>query len=47
VVCKVECISIIYFTERYVVRHSLVQLVIRAYEEYEQGRAAKANGEQK
>jgi phosphate starvation-inducible PhoH-like protein len=47
VVGKVEGISIIYFTERDVVRHSLVQRVIRAYEEYEQGRAAKANGEQK
>ena len=47
VVGKVEGISIIYFNERDVVRHSLVQRVIRAYEEYEQVRAAKANGEQK
>jgi len=47
VVGKVEGISIIYFTERDVVRHSLVQRVIRAYEEYDQVRAAKANGEQK
>jgi len=45
VVGKVEGISIIYFTERDVVRHSLVQRVIRAYEEYDQVRAAKANGE--
>ncbi len=45
VVGKVEGISIIYFTERDVVRHSLVQRVIRAYEEYDQVRAARANGE--
>src|SRR5271166_3652548 len=45
VVGKVTGISIIYFNERDVVRHSLVQRVIRAYEEYEQVRAAKANGE--
>jgi phosphate starvation-inducible PhoH-like protein len=45
VVGKVTGISIIYFTERDVVRHSLVQRVIRAYEEYDQVRAAKANGE--
>lgn len=47
VVGKVAGISIIYFTERDVVRHSLVQRIIRAYDEYEQVRAAKANGEQK
>jgi len=47
VVGKVEGISIIYFTERDVVRHSLVQRIIRAYEEYDQVRAAKANGEPK
>ncbi len=47
VVGKVDGISIIYFTERDVVRHSLVQRIIRAYEEYDQVRAAKANGEQK
>jgi len=29
------------------VRHSLVQRIIRAYEEFDQVRAAKANGEQK
>jgi phosphate starvation-inducible PhoH-like protein len=45
VVGKVTGISIIYFTERDVVRHSLVQRVIRAYEEYDQARAARANGE--
>jgi phosphate starvation-inducible PhoH-like protein len=47
VVGRVEGISIIYFTERDVVRHSLVQRIIRAYEEYDQVRAAKANGDQK
>jgi phosphate starvation-inducible PhoH-like protein len=40
-------ISFIYFTERDVVRHSLVQRIIRAYEEFDQVRAAKANGEPK
>ncbi len=45
VVAKVEGISMIYFTERDVVRHSLVQRIIRAYEEFDQVRAAKANGE--
>ncbi len=38
VVGKVEGISFIYFTERDVVRHSLVQRIIRAYEEYESAR---------
>ncbi len=47
VVGKVTGISIIYFTERDVVRHTLVQRIIRAYEEYDQVRAAKVNGEQK
>lgn len=47
IVAKVSGISIIYFTERDVVRHSLVQRIIRAYEEFEQVRAAKANGESK
>jgi phosphate starvation-inducible PhoH-like protein len=45
VVGKVTGISFIYFTERDVVRHSLVQRIIRAYEEFDQVRAAKANGE--
>jgi phosphate starvation-inducible protein PhoH and related proteins len=35
VVSRVEGISFIYFTERDVVRHSLVQRIIRAYEEFE------------
>jgi phosphate starvation-inducible protein PhoH and related proteins len=47
IVGKVPGISIIHFTERDVVRHTLVQRIIRAYEEYEQVRAAKANGESK
>jgi phosphate starvation-inducible PhoH-like protein len=39
VVGKVPGISFIYFTERDVVRHSLVQRIIRAYEEFDQARA--------
>ncbi len=40
VVAKVEGISFIYFNEWDVVRHSLVQRIIRAYESYDQARAA-------
>jgi phosphate starvation-inducible protein PhoH and related proteins len=40
VVGKVPSISFIYFTERDVVRHSLVQQIIRAYEEFDLTRAA-------
>jgi phosphate starvation-inducible protein PhoH and related proteins len=47
VVGKVTGISMIYFTERDVVRHSLVQRIIRAYEEYDTARAAKTNGDAK
>jgi len=47
VVARVPGISFIYFTERDVVRHNLVQRIIRAYEEYDQSRTAKSNGEQK
>jgi phosphate starvation-inducible protein PhoH and related proteins len=43
VVSKVEGISFIYFNERDVVRNSLVQRIIRAYEEYELARTAEAN----
>jgi phosphate starvation-inducible PhoH-like protein len=43
VVSKVSGISFIYFTERDVVRHSLVQRIIRAYEEFDQARAAGGN----
>ncbi len=42
VVGKVAGISFVYFTERDVVRHSLVQQIIRAYEEYDQTRASTA-----
>jgi phosphate starvation-inducible PhoH-like protein len=45
VVGKVPGISLVYFNERDVVRHNLVQRIIRAYEEYDQVRAAKTNGE--
>jgi phosphate starvation-inducible PhoH-like protein len=45
VVNKVPGISFIYFNEHDVVRHNLVQRIIRAYEEYDQLRASKANGE--
>ncbi len=45
VVGKVPGISLIYFNERDVVRHSLVQRIIRAYEEYDLARATKSNGE--
>ncbi len=45
VVSKVEGISFIYFTERDVVRHNLVQSIIRAYEEFERSKTAlEANG---
>jgi phosphate starvation-inducible protein PhoH and related proteins len=42
VVSRVEGISFIYFTERDVVRHSLVQRIIRAYEEFENSKQATA-----
>ncbi|MGH9359762.1 MAG: PhoH family protein [Terriglobia bacterium] len=44
VVGRVNGISFVYFNERDVVRHSLVQQIIRAYEEYDQSRGANANG---
>jgi len=40
VVSRVEGIAFVYFTERDVVRHSLVQRIIRAYEEFETSRQA-------
>jgi len=40
VVKRVMGISFVYFTEHDVVRHQLVQRIIRAYEEYDQTRAA-------
>jgi phosphate starvation-inducible PhoH-like protein len=42
VVSRVPGISFVYFTERDVVRHTLVQRIIRAYEEYDQMRTAAA-----
>jgi phosphate starvation-inducible protein PhoH and related proteins len=45
VVSRVEGISFIYFTERDVVRHSLVQRIIRAYEEFENSRQMKLKAE--
>ena len=39
VVSRVPGISFVYFTERDVVRHTLVQRIIRAYEEYDQTRS--------
>ncbi len=43
VVSRVPGISFVYFTERDVVRHTLVQRIIRAYEEFDQARAAAGN----
>lgn len=43
IIARVEGISFIYFTERDVVRHSLVQRIIRAYEEHDQARAANGS----
>jgi len=43
VVSRVPGISFVYFTERDVVRHTLVQRIIRAYEEYDQTRAGANN----
>ncbi len=43
VVGKVPGIHFIYFTERDVVRHSLVQQIIRAYEDFDQARASETS----
>ncbi len=43
VVSRVPGISFVYFTERDVVRHTLVQRIIRAYEEFDQSRNAAGN----
>jgi phosphate starvation-inducible PhoH-like protein len=45
VVQRVAGISFIYFTERDVVRHSLVQRIIRAYEEFDQTRSPEGRQE--
>jgi phosphate starvation-inducible protein PhoH and related proteins len=44
VVKHVEGINFIYFSERDVVRHNLVQRIIRAYEEFDQARAGEGKG---
>ena len=44
VVGKVPGISFVYFNERDVVRHNLVQRIIRAYEEFDRARAADTSG---
>jgi phosphate starvation-inducible PhoH-like protein len=45
VVRNVEGLSFVYFSERDVVRHSLVQRIIRAYEEYDLARATELKPE--
>jgi phosphate starvation-inducible PhoH-like protein len=47
VVSRVLGISFVYFTERDVVRHQLVQRIIRAYEAFDQSRAAAAESVRK
>jgi phosphate starvation-inducible PhoH-like protein len=42
VVGKIEGIALVYFDEQDVVRHSLVQRIIKAYDEYNSGAAARA-----
>ncbi|MDE3181325.1 MAG: PhoH family protein [Acidobacteriota bacterium] len=42
VVARVEGISFIYFTDRDVVRHNLVQRIIRAYDEFDRARSSDA-----
>jgi len=37
---KIEGIALVYFDERDVVRHSLVQRIIKAYDEYAGGQPA-------
>jgi phosphate starvation-inducible PhoH-like protein len=44
VVGKIEGIELIYFDERDVVRHSLVQRIIKAYDEYDGGRSSSPGG---
>jgi len=46
VVKNVEGLSFIYFSERDVVRHNLVQRIIRAYEEFDQARAGEGKGKE-
>ncbi len=42
VVGRIEGIAFVYFNERDVVRHNLVQQIIKAYEEFDVGQAARA-----
>ncbi len=44
VVGKIEGIELVYFDERDVVRHSLVQRIIKAYDEYSGGHSGGKNG---
>jgi phosphate starvation-inducible PhoH-like protein len=42
VVGKIEGIELVYFDEQDVVRHNLVQRIIKAYDEYNSGAAGRA-----
>jgi phosphate starvation-inducible PhoH-like protein len=44
VVGKIEGIALVYFDERDVVRHNLVQRIIKAYDEYGGGGQSKRHG---
>jgi phosphate starvation-inducible PhoH-like protein len=44
VVGKIEGIELVYFDERDVVRHSLVQRIIKAYDEYSGGHTGGNSG---
>jgi phosphate starvation-inducible protein PhoH and related proteins len=44
VVDKIEGIGFVHFNERDVVRHNLVQQIIRAYEEFEAGQSPRGSG---
>jgi phosphate starvation-inducible PhoH-like protein len=44
VVGKIEGIALVYFDEHDVVRHSLVQRIIKAYDEYDGGQPGKKSG---
>ncbi len=44
VVGRIEGIGFVYFNERDVVRHNLVQQIIKAYEEFDSGQASRGAG---
>jgi phosphate starvation-inducible protein PhoH and related proteins len=44
IVGKIEGIAIVHFDERDVVRHNLVQRIIKAYDEHDAGAAARNSG---